>query len=265
MSPFLAYLRALKRPYTYDFRRNSYLWLGVFWGLLLPCFVSALELSHAGSAGPSGLLEVFRKNPTHAGLFLNPVALGILFGASGTIREDLLIENARLMKTLEQLAMTDPLTGLYNRRYLSEAFRTLRESCRRSGNTLFIVLIDIDGFKAVNDGQGHVRGDQVLCDIALALKSSLRQSDLLGRHGGDEFILAGLGDRTAAEALVARSAQAVRNAVQLGFSFGIGCWPGDGNDIDDLIDVADRSLGASKKKSQDSRTFPRIPNPQEGS
>jgi len=261
-SPFLAYLRAFQRPYTYDFRKNTYLWLGLFWGLLIPCFVYALDVSLLGSKGPTGLLQAFRENPSHAILFLHPVVLGVLFGAAGTTRQELVVENLRLLETLEQLAMTDSLTGLYNRRFLQEAFKTLRESARRTGSGLFVVLIDLDGFKAVNDRQGHVKGDQVLCDVASALRSSLRQSDILGRHGGDEFILTGPGDRAAAEVLVARASQAVRDKTRLIFSFGIGCWPGDGSEFDGLIEVADRSLGTSKKKSQDSRTLPRVPSAQ---
>jgi diguanylate cyclase (GGDEF)-like protein len=246
MRTFCAFLRAFRKPYTYDVRRNSYLWLGVFWGLLIPAFVYASEV---------GFL---RAHPGHIILLVQPVVLGILFGAMGSVRHDLESENERLIESLQELAMTDALTGLYNRRYIKEALKTLLETSRRTAKPAFVILIDLDGFKGVNDDQGHVRGDRVLCDVALALKSALRQSDILGRHGGDEFILIGSADRASAARLVDRAAQAVRARTGLELSAGIGCWPEDGQTPDELVAAADRALGVSKKKSQGSRTLPRI-------
>lgn len=262
MKTFIAFLRAFRKPYTYNLGRNSYLWLGVFWGLLIPSFVYSFDVSLLGPGG-KGPLEAFRAHPTHVVLLLQPALLGILFGAMGSVRHDLEAENERLIETLKDLAMTDSLTGLYNRRYIKEALKNMQETARRTGKTLFVVLIDLDGFKAVNDDQGHVQGDVVLCDAALALKGTLRQSDILGRHGGDEFILVGLADRASATQLVDRAAQAVRSRTGLGLSAGIGCWPEDGETPDELIAAADRSLGLSKKKSQGSRILPRIRVPRE--
>ena len=257
MKTFGAFLRAFRKAYTYDVCRNSYLWLGAFWGLLIPSFVYIFDvgLLEPGGKGP---WEAFRAHPTHMILLIQPVLLGILFGAMGSVRHDLETDNERLIESLQELAMTDSLTGLYNRRYIKEALKNLLETARRTGNTLFAILIDLDGFKAVNDNKGHVRGDRVLCDAAQALTSTLRQCDVLGRHGGDEFILIGLADRAAAMMLVERAANAVRSRTGLGLSAGIGCWPEDGATADELIAAADRSLGASKKKSHESRTLPRV-------
>jgi diguanylate cyclase (GGDEF)-like protein len=257
MRTFAAFLRAFRKSYTYDVRRNPYLWLGAFWGLLIPAFVYAFDVSllEPGGKGP---LEAFRAHPTHLILLIQPVLLGILFGAMGAVRHDLENENRRLIEDLQELAMTDALTGLYNRRYLKEALRNIQETARRTKCPLFVILIDLDGFKAVNDEQGHVRGDRVLCEAAQALKSTLRQSDVLGRHGGDEFVLVGLADRSSAGQLLERAAAAVRSRTGLSLSAGIGCWPEDGETADELIAAADRSLGLSKKKSHESRTLPRI-------
>jgi len=257
MKTFAAFLRAFRQPYTYDVRRNSYLWLGAFWGLLIPSFVYIfdLRLLEPGGKGP---LEAFRAHPAHLVLLIQPALLGILFGAMGSVRHDLEAENERLIENLQELAMTDSLTGLYNRRYIKEALKNMMETARRTSKTLFAILIDLDGFKAVNDNQGHVRGDRVLCDAAEALTSTLRQSDVLGRHGGDEFVLIGLADRACARLLIERAAHAVRARTGLGLSAGIGCWPEDAQTADELIAAADRSLGASKKKSHESRTLPRV-------
>lgn len=262
MSTFAAFLRAFRKPYTYDVRRNSYLWLGVFWGLLIPAFVYAFDVSllERGGRGP---LEAFRVHPTHLILWVQPLVLGILFGAMGEVRHDLESENERLIVSLQELAMTDSLTGLYNRRYLTEALKNMRETGLRTGKSLFVCLIDLDGFKAINDEHGHVAGDRVLCDVAMALKGALRQSDILGRHGGDEFILAGLADRAAAQQLVERAAAAVRDRTGLGLSAGIACWPEDAGTAEELVAAADRALGMSKRKSQESRTLPRVRAPAE--
>jgi diguanylate cyclase (GGDEF)-like protein len=257
MKTFGAFLRAFRRSYTYDVRRNSYLWLGVFWGLLIPLFVYAFDVSLL-EPGVQGPLDAFRAHPTRVVLLLQPLLMGVLFGAMGSVRHDLESENGRLIETLKDLAMTDPLTGLYNRRYIKEVLKIMVETARRTAEPLFVILIDLDGFKLVNDDQGHVKGDRVLCDAAQALKSVLRQSDVLGRHGGDEFILVGLADRASATLLIQRAAQAVRAKTGLGLSAGIGCWPEDAETPDELIGAADRFLGISKKKSHESMTYPRL-------
>lgn len=257
MKTFTAFLAAFRRRYTYDVLRNSYLWLGVFWGLLIPLFVYAFDVSLLGPGG-RGPLDAVRAHPARVFLLIQPVVMGILFGAMGSVRHDLESENRLLIESLKDLAMTDPLTGLYNRRYIKEVLKIMMETGRRTAKPLFVILIDLDGFKRINDDQGHVRGDRVLCDAAQALKSVLRQSDVLGRHGGDEFILVGLADRASASGLIGRAVQAVRAQAGLELSAGIGCWPADAETPDEVIAAADRSLGISKKHSHESRTLPRV-------
>ena len=252
MRTFVAFLRAFARAYTYNVRTNSYLWLGVFWGMLVPFFTLAFDANVLSSAG-RGPLEVVRLFPAHFLLLAHPLILGVLFGAMGTVRHDLETENGRLVKTLEELAMTDPLTGLYNMRYVKEALKNMVESTRRSQKLLSIVLIDLDGFKAVNDEHGHLRGDRVLCAAASALRSALRQSDILGRYGGDEFILLDPAGRQSAVLLVERALKAVRGATGLSFSAGIACWPEDGKTPEELIAAADERLGIIKKRGHESQ------------
>jgi diguanylate cyclase (GGDEF)-like protein len=257
MKTFAAFLRAFGSPYTYDPRRNSYLWLGGFWGLLIPLFTSLLD-GGIFSAGVTGPAESFRAHPAHLVLWIQPLVLGVLFGAMGSVRRDLDLENERLIVSLQELAMTDALTGLHNRRFLKEALRLMLETSRRARSPLFLLIIDLDGFKAVNDEQGHVAGDRVLCDAARALKASVRQSEVLVRHGGDEFVLVGPGDRNAGRLLAERAAAAVRAHTGLGLSAGIASWPEDADTPDDLVAAADRALGLSKRKSHEGRTLPRI-------
>jgi two-component system cell cycle response regulator len=98
-------------------------------------------------------------------------------------------ELARRNAELEQLARTDVLTGLANRRHADDVLRATIASARRHGRALCAVVIDIDRFKAVNDAHGHAAGDAVLREIAVRLTAGLREEDLAARWGGEEFLL----------------------------------------------------------------------------
>jgi diguanylate cyclase (GGDEF)-like protein len=115
---------------------------------------------------------------------------------------DLMDANAKL----ETLSQRDPLTTLYNRRHLMERLEGELARVRR-GQTLTVVMIDLDGFKRVNDSHGHIAGDALLQALAQALASATRTTDVLGRYGGDEFVVllpgtTGEAARTAAQRLV---------------------------------------------------------------
>lgn len=90
----------------------------------------------------------------------------------------------------EQLATTDPLTGIYNRRGLFGLAEQQLKLARRSGEPFSILMFDLDHFKRVNDTYGHAEGDRVLCDVAAAMRDVVRESDLFGRIGGEEFLVA---------------------------------------------------------------------------
>jgi len=93
--------------------------------------------------------------------------------------------NARL----SELSMTDPLTALYNRRYLMERFHEELERARRYKYPVACIIVDIDDFKVINDTFGHMQGDQVLQKIAIIMKNANRVVDILARYGGEEFIM----------------------------------------------------------------------------
>ncbi len=94
-----------------------------------------------------------------------------------------------LLVELQRQANTDPLTGLLNRRQYEDLYRRERERCRRMQTPLMVGIVDLDHFKRINDSLGHDCGDQVLKHVAKVLQSPLRQTDVLGRFGGEEFIL----------------------------------------------------------------------------
>jgi diguanylate cyclase (GGDEF)-like protein len=95
----------------------------------------------------------------------------------------------RLARTLRTAATTDPLTGVANRRAWEEEAARHLSLAARTGEPLSFALLDLDDFKEVNDREGHGAGDTLLRDLAAAWTARLRQADLLGRYGGDEFVL----------------------------------------------------------------------------
>jgi len=126
-------------------------------------------------------------------------------------REQQLVESNQ---RLEELSQRDPLTNLYNRRHLFSSLETELARVRR-GHPLSLVMIDLDGFKKVNDALGHLRGDVLLKEISIALATNTRTVDLAARYGGDEFIVM-LTDTDArkAQGVAERLAESVRAAAQ---------------------------------------------------
>jgi diguanylate cyclase (GGDEF)-like protein len=114
-------------------------------------------------------------------------------------------------RKLQQAALTDALTGLYNRRYALERLEQEWAAARRSGNPLACMIVDIDFFKRVNDKYGHDVGDRVLRETAAVLRDTLRQSDVVCRLGGEEFVVIGPGMDLAA---ATRCAERLRLAVE---------------------------------------------------
>jgi diguanylate cyclase (GGDEF)-like protein len=167
------------------------------------------------------------------------------------------IEVSHLHEQLEEMAMTDSLTGLANRRSFVERLSAEIARSRRTRSVLSIVLMDLDGFKRINDAHGHDVGDRVLIRLAEALVRSSRASDLASRYGGDEFVLM-LPDTSNVQAreLVSRAGIAKFNVpadksplLVLNASWGIATWPLDADDVEGLLRVADRRLYAMKTGS----------------
>ena len=107
-------------------------------------------------------------------------------------RDELQAKNAQLEKSLkrvEEVAATDPLTGLYNRRHFGKVLEQLFAEAQRYDGDLSCVMIDLDGYKQLNDSYGHQVGDQLLVVAARAITANLRRMDVAARYGGDEFVL----------------------------------------------------------------------------
>lgn len=160
-----------------------------------------------------------------------------------------------LQVQLREQAIRDPLTGLYNRRYLSEFFDRELSRARRRGISLSIVLGDIDLFKAVNDTYGHLGGDEVLRNFGELLRRSYRSSDVCFRYGGEEFlaVLPDVATRCASKrteelrlALASSVTVVGASTIRVTASFGIATFPQDGDSFHQLLAAADKALYAAK-------------------
>jgi len=165
-------------------------------------------------------------------------------------------EAGALQEQLRDQAMHDPLTGLYNRRFLDATSLARIELARRQGSSIAIVLIDIDHFKWINDLHGHSRGDEVLQRFAALLRERMRRSDVVCRFGGEEFLL--LVDNCDAPTLVTILESLMRRfrSQRFGagedltddctFSAGVAWLDVDGADFESLVRVADARMYHAK-------------------
>jgi diguanylate cyclase (GGDEF)-like protein len=181
-------------------------------------------------------------------LSLKTVLMDVL-SSSGLVRVPVILEYDELKK-IQLNAVTDPLTGLYNRRLFAESFEKELNRARRYGMPLGIVIVDLHRFKEVNDKYGHPRGDEVLRAAAATLQKSLRTSDSAFRIGGDEFALL-LPQTDAAQALAlsrrietvfAETLRPLQLAFLVTMDHGVATFPQDGDQSDLLIRVADERL-----------------------
>lgn len=168
-------------------------------------------------------------------------------------------EIGRLQVALQELAVRDSLTGLYNRRYLDETLEREVSRARREGNPLALVMLDIDYFKRVNDTYGHQVGDEALRMLATTLLADIRAEDVACRYGGEEFLI--LLPNMPLETAIQR-AEAWRVAVEslsvlLGnfhitftISLGVAAYPEHGKTPDDLTRCADQALYRAKNEGR---------------
>ena len=167
-----------------------------------------------------------------------------------------------LASQLRELSITDPLTGLFNRRYFEERFFEELHRSERHGLSFSLAMIDIDDFKLFNDSEGHLAGDEVLKCIANIAKDCLRVSDVIARFGGEEFVVI-MPQTVKSEAL--QVTERIRKTIKeqlpcswrifpqdsITVSIGIATYPSSGNDRKELIRNADRALYRAKMEGKD--------------
>jgi diguanylate cyclase (GGDEF)-like protein len=194
-----------------------------------------------------GVLAISKKRRGHYGS--EDLALIMTLASQAGV----VIENAQLYAAAKMRANTDELTGLYNHRYFHERLEEEISRGLRFGSTFSLVLLDLDLFKRYNDTHGHLAGDEILRHVGQCIKSSLRNTDLAFRYGGDEFALV-LASTSLTNAH--KVAERVRRSIEAGMSskeltitcsLGVATWPVDGMIKDALIQRADSTLYHAKR------------------
>ncbi len=173
------------------------------------------------------------------------------------------IQNAQLFEQTRESALTDPLTGLHNARYMLLHLEQELSRAKRSKSSVSVLCLDLDNFKPVNDTFGHQQGDQALRELGSLFKAQVRDYDAVCRYAGDEFviILPGVSGKEAQE-----TAERIKHAVdaydpgfhhdqpvRIGVSIGLAAFPDDGDDVKSLVARADTEMYADKRRRHPER------------
>lgn len=165
----------------------------------------------------------------------------------------LALSNIALREKLRTQSLRDPLTGLYNRRYMEDALERYLSLAERTGTATSVLMIDLDNFKRVNDTCGHAKGDAVLRDVAGQLVGTLRPSDVVARYGGEELMVilpnCGIADAADKAEMLRKRIESLSEAhgIQVSASFGIASVPETSVNAADVIPMADAALYAAKE------------------
>ena len=168
----------------------------------------------------------------------------------------------RLMEFTKHAAITDVLTGAYNRRFFEDMFEKQLALAKRSNEPLSFLIADLDHFKKLNDTYGHITGDRALQQAAKAIKKCLRSSDILARYGGEEFVIimpaTNITNAVEKAEIIRRQVKSLKidtftseHPVVLTISIGVSSFPPQGTECSDLLRSADKALYRAKEKGRD--------------
>jgi len=233
----------------------------IFWSLAVGVAIAGLIAVHRlGIEIPSIMRESNR--PLVRGIVQYLVVIVVVAvtlrnaSANQRLRTDLAAERARYA----ELAGTDPLTGVANRRRLGEHLDLAVARARRGGSKVGVAVFDLNDFKRINDESGHAAGDAVICACADRLESLTRRTDLVARLGGDEFavMLEGIRSRKELDAVSSKLANHVSQRVdhrgegiRCSASIGSALFPDDSEDLGQLLEIADGAMYRAKERHRD--------------
>ena len=231
-----------------------------------------MEKSGEGMAMDYGFCEVFPRDIVWLPMYVGDINIGVLMVSSihGFKKEDIAflehavkelsvsLDNAKIHRKINELSITDELTGLYNRRKMDEVLEVEFNKAKRYGSSLSIMILDIDHFKHVNDFYGHKVGDIVLSQIGGILRNNIRNIDIATRYGGEEFVI--ILPQTDFNGAVL-SAKKLKNLIknqkfmqlpgEVTISIGIAAMPDERiNGTDDILKIADDFLYEAKKSGR---------------
>ena len=256
------------------------------WGLFKPedCWALRRGRPHAVEDTATGVVCGHLPRPLPTASLCVPLAaqgesLGVLYLASrgappSGLSEDkqqlaqnvaeqlgLAVANLKLRETLRSQSIRDPLTGLFNRRYMEETLDRELRRAERNKRPLCVAMLDLDHFKEINDGLGHDAGDLLLAELGRMLRTNVRRGDVACRYGGEEFVLI-LPDASPEDGF--RRVGEIREALKQirvthrgrsiappSFSGGFAAFPEDGDTVEDLLRAADAALYVAKHEGRD--------------
>jgi diguanylate cyclase (GGDEF)-like protein len=159
----------------------------------------------------------------------------------------------------EDMANKDPLTGLFNKRFISKELKDQFKSAKETGTSMTVMMLDIDFFKKVNDTYGHLCGDYVLKELSNLMQAKSREINIVGRYGGEEFIIIGpISDKKSSFFFAERLRAAVEAAIfvwegrefKITISIGVCVWNPEIEEATDMIKLADRALYTAKENGR---------------
>ncbi|HTM95260.1 MAG TPA: sensor domain-containing diguanylate cyclase [Croceibacterium sp.] len=165
----------------------------------------------------------------------------------------LALANIALQEKLRTQSLRDPLTGLYNRRYMEDALDRYLNMAERTKSATSVIMVDLDNFKKINDAHGHGKGDTILCDVAAQLVGALRPSDVVSRYGGEEILVilpnCGLDDAMLKAEMLRARIEGLGEAhnLEITASFGVASVPETSNTRGDVVPMADNALYSAKQ------------------
>jgi diguanylate cyclase (GGDEF)-like protein len=217
----------------------------------------------ATAAGAACLTAAGSVGASHASGVVDIAVVSALAAAAAAVCALVIVVR---LHAAEACALSDALTGLPNRTLLDDRLEQAFRRARRTADPFALMVVDLDGFKEINDVRGHDAGDKVLRSIARRLESVVRESDTVARIGGDEFVVLSLDTSTEEEAaaLVGRLRHALRRPyeiddgiVEVDASIGWAIFPSDGATPEELLGRADRQMFATKRDSSEDSSVSR--------
>lgn len=250
------FAEAARQPFSYNLRKNIYIWFGILWGLPIPLVTILLHAHFLKVKGLEGLCGEVLGNPMQWFFLAHPLVFGIIFGILGTIRNDKEKKLKEMVEQLEEVSIHDPLTGLKNRRYFAHIFHDECARSLRRQEALTLLFLDLDHFKRVNDNHGHHFGDLALQETGRFLKQQCRPYDTVVRWGGEEFIIL---LRATDEPTAINFSERIRIGIQtelnpdlpfsMTISIGLAQYQ-DNDTLEDLTDRADKALYHAKQSGR---------------
>ncbi len=246
------FFAAAIEPFSYNLRRNIYIWFGILWGLPIPLVTILIQAHFLEVSGVENQYLIITSSPLQWFFLAHPPLFGLIFGILGTIRNDKDTQINIMLGKFEELSTLDPLTGLKNRRYFAQNFHDECARSLRRKEPMTMLFLDLDHFKLVNDTHGHYFGDLALKATSTCLKEQCRPYDTVVRWGGEEFVVL---LRATNENMALHFAERIRQKIQDGFnpalpfsltiSIGLAQYQ-DNDTLESLTDRADKALYHAK-------------------